>query len=98
MSGDGPNKSMTDCTDTFHAKLVDALEKSDALRRQGRAERIQWLSQHRESCSYFGPMDTMRVLAEAGYCFVDGHYVATLLLAVAYIEHTLTDELLGAVR
>jgi hypothetical protein len=38
-------------------------------------------------------MDTMQVFAEAKQCFVDGHYVATLLLALAFIEHVLMDAL-----
>jgi hypothetical protein len=75
-------------------KLLEALERSDAWRRQGRAERIAWISEHDVAYELIsGPMDTLRLLAEARECFVDAHYVATLILAVAYIEHTLMDEL-----
>jgi len=35
----------------------------------------------------------MALLSEAGECFINGHFIATILLAVAFIEHTLTDEL-----
>lgn len=35
----------------------------------------------------------MQLLREAREVFVDGHYVATLLVAVAFIEHTVVEEL-----
>ncbi len=35
----------------------------------------------------------MQLLREAREIFVDGHYVATLLVAVAFIEHTVVEEL-----
>ena len=85
---------MSSSPDSLHAKLLEALEQSDTWRRQGRAERIMWLSQHQVAYGVIsGPMDTMRVLAEARDCFVEAHYVATLVLAIAFIEHTLMDEL-----
>lgn len=40
-----------------------------------------------------GPLDTITILNEARECFIDGHYIATVLLATAFIEHTLVDEL-----
>jgi hypothetical protein len=35
----------------------------------------------------------MTILNEARECFIEGHYIATVLLAMAFIEHTLIDEL-----
>jgi hypothetical protein len=85
---------MSSSPDSLHARLLEALEQSDTWRRQGRAERIVWLSQHQVAYGVIsGPMDTMRVLAEARDCFVEAHYVAALVLAVAFIEHALMDEL-----
>jgi hypothetical protein len=85
---------MSHSANSLHSKLLKALEQSDNWRRQGRADRILWLSQHQVAYGLIsGPMDTMRVLGEARDCFVEGHYVAALLLAVAFIEHTLIDEL-----
>jgi hypothetical protein len=85
---------MSSSIDPLQAKLIKALEQSDSWGRQGRAERIMWLSQHQVAYGVIsGPMDTMRVLAEARDCFVHGHCVAALVLAVAFVEHTLTDEL-----
>jgi hypothetical protein len=85
---------MTTANNPGYAKLLQALEQSDARRREGRAERILWLSQHQVSYEMIsGPMDTMRLLSEARECFIDAHYVAVILLAVAFIEHSLIDEL-----
>ncbi|MDP2155902.1 MAG: hypothetical protein Q8J61_07880 [Sulfuricella sp.] len=85
---------MSNSDDSLHTKLLEALEQSDSWRRQGRAKRILWLSQHQVPYGLIsGPMDTMRVLGEARDCFVEGHYVASLVLAVAFIEHSLIDEL-----
>lgn len=75
-------------------QLLEALEQSDTWRRQGRAERITWIAKYDVAYELIsGPMDTLRLLVEARECFVDAHYVATLVLAVAFIEHTLMDEL-----
>jgi hypothetical protein len=85
---------MSNSEDSLHGKLLEALEQSDNWRRKGRADRILWLSQHQIAYGLIsGPMDTMRVLGETRDCFVEAHYVAALLLAVAFIEHTLIDEL-----
>lgn len=35
----------------------------------------------------------MTILNEARECFIEGHYIATVLLAMAFIEHTVIDEL-----
>lgn len=75
-------------------QLMTALELSDTQRRIGRAERIEWLSLHQRLPGImFGRSETMRILAEARETFVDGHFVAALLLATAFIEHTLVEEL-----
>ena len=38
-------------------------------------------------------MDTLGLLREARETFVDGHHIATLLLAISFIEHTIAEEL-----
>jgi hypothetical protein len=79
---------------TTHSNLVSALEQSDEMRRSERAERIEWLSTHQIPLGVVvGPMDSMAILGEARDCFIEGHYIASLLLCVAFIEHTITDEL-----
>jgi len=85
---------MSDSDESLRTRLLVALGKSDVLRREGRADRIVWLRQHQiEGGLHVGLMDTMTVLGEAPACFIEGHYVAVLMLAVAFIEHTLMDEL-----
>lgn len=74
--------------------LLQALKESDERRRVGRAERIVWLSLHESTPSaYGGRTETMQLLHEARETFVDGHFVAALLLAVFFIEHSLVEEL-----
>lgn len=84
---------MTDQS-TTRDRLMSALEESDQRRRIGRAERIEWLSLHESQPSVmFERTETMRILQEARETFVDGHFVASLLLATSFIEHTLAEEL-----
>lgn len=53
-----------------------------------------WISQHdTRPPAFAGPMDTSRVLQEAHDCFIHGHFVACVMLATSFMEHTLTDEL-----
>ena len=40
-----------------------------------------------------GEVELMNLLREARECFVDGHYIATLMLATALIEHVIAEEL-----
>ncbi len=64
------------------------------MRRPERADRVQWLSKHHIPLGIVvGPMDTMAAIGEARDCFVEGHYIASLLLSVAVIEHILADSL-----
>lgn len=86
---------MPDSVTDFRSKLIAALVESDDMRRAGRADRIQWLSEHQNHGGLIqGPMDTLAVLHEARDCFVEGHYIAALLMAVAFIEHTIAGELI----
>lgn len=75
-------------------RLVAALVVSDEAHRKHRAERIVWLS----SVQFLpqlvqGPLDTMSVLEEARVSFVNGQFIAAQLLAAAFLEHALIDEL-----
>ncbi len=77
------------------SNLIAALVQSDEMRRSERADRIQWLSKHQIPLGIVvGQMDTMAVLGEARDCFIEGHYIASLLMCVAFIEHTVTDALI----
>lgn len=57
-------------------------------------QRIIWLSDYEELPSaLMGRTETMHLLQEARNVFVDGHFAATLLLAVSVINHCLVEEL-----
>jgi len=78
----------------LNPELLRALAESDEQTRVGRAERILWVSGLRPQIGIVsGPLDTMTILDEARESFIAGHYIATVLLAMAFIEHTLIDEL-----
>ena len=73
--------------------LVEALATYDASTRQERAERILWVGEHSSLPSVMmGRTETMHLLNEAREVFVNGHFAATLLLAVSVIEHSLMEE------
>jgi len=75
-------------------RLLQALSHSDESTRAERADRIEWLAQRdTRPSAYSGPMDTLRILDEARLCFTCGHFVATVMLATSFLEHTLADEL-----
>jgi hypothetical protein len=81
-------------TPESNANLLRALAESDERRRLGRAERIHWVSALcPKTGAVFGPLDTMTILNEARECFIEGHYIASVLLAMAFVEHTVMDEL-----
>ncbi|HRL74273.1 MAG TPA: hypothetical protein PK440_08420 [Candidatus Accumulibacter phosphatis] len=85
---------MNSAPDNMREKLLLALSESDAMRRSERANRIEWLSLH--SASYpmiMGRAETLRLIEEARGTFTDGHFVATLFVAMAFIEHALVEEL-----
>jgi hypothetical protein len=83
---------MTEIFDACRSELIAAIEKHDAARRDGRADRIVWLSGHEFSPgAVMGRVDTMSLMQEAREAFVDGHYIATLVLAMGFIEHTLVE-------
>lgn len=76
--------------------LIEVLERSDADRRTGRADRIRWASHYDINDAIMGPVEELALLREARECFVEGHYIATLMLATALIEHVISEELVSA--
>ena len=82
---------------TFEERVLKALEQSDDMRRSARAKRMIDLSPHVKNYGLVvQAMDTSAIRQEAYDCYINGHFVASLLLAVAFVEHTLTDALVGA--
>ena len=86
---------MTESTDEFREKILVALQQSDDMRREGRAGRMLAVSPHIKSFGIvMGEADTLAIKNEAYECYINGHYIATILLSVSLIEHTLTDGIL----
>jgi hypothetical protein len=74
--------------------LMQAIEAADQRRRDLRADRIEWLALHEVNPPMvIGRTETMHVLREAREVFVDGHFVAALMMAMSFIEHTIVEEL-----
>lgn len=79
---------------TVIEKLDEALRASDDRRRGERIQRIIWLAEHEDlPGAIMGRVETLHLLREARGAFVDGHYAATLLLAISVINHSLIEEL-----
>jgi len=71
-------------------KLLAALEVSDCDSRGKRASRIEWMGQFSLSQWIIeGPVETLSLLSESKNCFIDGHFIATLVLSMGFIEHVL---------
>jgi hypothetical protein len=90
---DGPVPN-TDREQDFRSKVLRALLESDAMRRDRRADRMIWLSGHVPSFGVMaGPMDTLRLIEEARTTYLDGHFIAAVLTALALIERLIIGEL-----
>jgi hypothetical protein len=86
-----------DHEESLRRRLMEALERSDISSRDIRAERIIWLSEHQVSYgAVVGRTETLALLEEARTCFVAQHDIAALMLALAFIEHTLAATLKSA--
>lgn len=71
-------------------KLRSALEVSDNDSREIRASRIEWMDQFSVSqWTIEGPVETLSLLSESKNCFINGHFIATLVLSMGFIEHAL---------
>ena len=78
---------------TIDDKLMQALEWYDCDTRLKRVERIKWVGQYEVSGGIMGKVEAMSLLGEARDCYVQGHFIAALMLATALIEHVIAEEL-----
>lgn len=86
--------TMDQPADQPRQELLQALSESDAMRRDARADRIEWLSLHTNIPSFIaGRAETLQLLQEARETFVDAHFASALLTAMAVIEHILIEDL-----
>ena len=70
------------------------LEREDSVCREGRIARLNWLAPLAPEAKYWlfsGGLLAKNLFEEARYCFVYGQFLAAIILAMAYIEHTLAS-------
>lgn len=86
---------MSSSTAPIRDKLIDLLKESDDRRREKRADRIIWMGTHKSRpCLIMGRPETLALLSEAEEAFREGHFISVQLLALAYLEHNIVEELL----
>ncbi len=68
------------------------LSREDNLCREDRLARLNWLAARTPNAEYLvfpGGLMSKHLFEEARYCFVYGQFLATVVLGLSYIEHTL---------
>jgi len=77
------------------------LRREDEMARQGRIERLQWLLEHtpeNKTWLFHDGIISQRLFEQTRYCFVYGLYLATIILGMSFIEHTLAALLFASGR
>ena len=87
---------MAEDNKTIEDKLIQALEWYDSDTRLKRVERIKWVGQYEILGGIVGKAEAMSLLGEVRDCYVQGHFIAALILATALIEHVIAEELVYA--
>ena len=76
----------------INSTVEEWLTSEDSICRQDRLARLNWLASKAPDTEYWaflgGPMSKY-LFEEARYCFVYGQFLATIVLGLSYIEHTL---------
>lgn len=70
------------------------LTHEDNICRQDRLARLNWLSSRSPDAEYWtfpGGLISKYLFEETRYCFVYGQFLATTVLGLSYIEHTLAS-------
>lgn len=91
-----PHGTVTPETDeAFHERVISSLEQLDAKSRLERAKRHIWVGKHhvRVNGGHWERSETLAVLQEARSSYLHGNFIATLILALAYVEHVINDAL-----
>lgn len=77
------------------------LSHEDLVCRESRIARLEWLGSILPKAEYLtfpgAPMSKF-LFEEMRYCFVYGQFLATIMLGLAYIEHTLAADFFAAGR
>lgn len=67
-------------------------KKEDELARQGRIERLKWLLEQTPDNKiwlFHDGIISQRLFEQTRYCFVYGQYLATIMLGLSFVEHSL---------
>ena len=90
---DGTARPETD--EEFRERVISCLEQLDPRDRNERAERHIWMGRHhvRVDGGYWERSETSGAMQEARSSYVHGNFIATLVLALAYVEHVINDAL-----
>ncbi|MGR4871853.1 hypothetical protein ACIPRI_23645 [Variovorax sp. LARHSF232] len=89
---DGTPRPETD--EEYRERVIACLEHLDPMDRNERAERHVWLGKHHVQVgAYWERSETTGVMQEARSSYVQGNFIATLVLALAYVEHVINDAL-----
>jgi hypothetical protein len=76
-------------------RVMEALRQSDDHNRELRARRIEWLSKNQLPMPpHMGRLETLALHREAAACYREGHLIATLVTAAAFVEHSVFEELM----
>jgi len=70
------------------------LTREDDICRQDRLARLNWIASKSPDTEYWtfpGGLISTYLFEEARYCFVYGQFLATIVLGLSYIEHTLAS-------
>lgn len=70
----------------------DWLSREEVVAREGRIARLEWMENQLPQCEYIGfhgGLITNYLFEETRYCFAYGQYLATVVLGLAFIEHSL---------
>ena len=74
--------------------FLETLARFDELSRPKRLARHKWLAPYcRKPGIYQASVETIELMEQARVSYVNGQFIAALMLATAFIEHTLADEL-----
>lgn len=77
------------------------LSHEDTACRGGRLARLEWLASvlpPAEYLTYPGGMMSRFLFEEMRYCFAYGQFLATIILGLAYVEHTLAGKFFAGGR
>jgi hypothetical protein len=76
----------------INSTVEEWITREDRVCRQDRVARLNWLANKVPEAEYWvfpGGSMSKYLFEEARYCFVYGQFLATIVLGLSYIEHTL---------